>query len=192
MRIGALLAVGAAGLLGAGAAEAATFSLSATCISACSEAGLAAGGMLSGRLTLDTSGFTANGDFSDASLRRFSVTFGSTTITSENAVAAHIDGQWGASVRDIVQFDMIGGTTVFPAVGGTFLLSNLNGIASTNGWCDEADCTAIGGTNASLGPVAIAAIPLPGAGLLLAGALAAFAAIGRSPRESRPPLPRRK
>ncbi len=167
MRVATLLAAGVTALLGTNAAEAATYVMSATCISTCSEAGLSDGDVMRGRVTLDTSAFSPNGFFADASLRDFSVSFGATTISSANALGAHIDGQWGSTRRDIVQFDMIAGTTLFPTVGSTFLLSSVSGLVSTNGWCDDANCDAIGGSNAGLGPVAIAPIPVP-PGLLLA------------------------
>ena len=81
-------------------------------------------------------------------------------------------------------YDLVGGTTVMPTLGATFLLSGSSGFLSTGGSCIDANCSAITGNTATLGPVALAPIPLPGAGLLLGGGLMALAALryrGRKP-----------
>ena len=126
----------AAGMLGLGAAEAATYSMSATCLSACADANLSVGDKLTGRLTIDSSTFTPNGSFGDAALQHFSITFGKTTVSSgDNVVSVHLDGQWGATRRDVPLYDLVGGTTVQPTIGATFLLSGANGFVSTQGSC---------------------------------------------------------
>ena len=175
----------AAVLLGGSAAEAATYSMSAACVSACADAGLAVGDMLTGRLTVDSSTFVPNGSFGDAALQGFSISFGATRITSDNVVAAHLDGQWGATRRDVPAYDLVGGTTVMPNLGATFLLSGSNGFVSTAGSCIDANCDAITGNTATLSPVALAPIPLPGSGPLLGGGLVLLAAAGWREKQGR-------
>ena len=179
MRFGTLVAAAAAiATLGVGAARAATYSMSATCLSSCSDAGLAVGDMLTGRLTIDSSTFAPNGTFGDTALQSFNISFGATVISSDDVVAAHLNGQWGATRRDVPLYDLVGGTTVQPTIGATFLLSGTSGFVSNNGSCDDANCSSIVGNTATLGPVALAPIPLPLPGLLLAGGLMALAALG--------------
>ena len=144
MRFGTLVAAAASiATLGAGAAGAATYSMSATCLSSCSDAGLAVGDMLTGRLRSDSSTFAPNGTFGDTALQSFNISFGATVISSDDVVAAHLNGQWGATRRDVPLYDLVGGTTVQPTIGATFLLSGTSGFVSNNGSCDDANCSSI-------------------------------------------------
>lgn len=186
MRIATLTAAAVATtMLGVGIGEAATYSMSATCISACSNADLSAGDKLTGRLTLDGSTFTPNGSFGDTALQRFSISFGETTVRSDDVAAVHLNGQWGATRRDVPLYAMVGGTTVLPTLGVTFLLSGTSGFVSTRGSCIDANCDAIAGNTATLGPVVLAPIPLPWPALMLGSGLVMLAAVARRGRRAR-------
>jgi hypothetical protein len=191
------LVMGALLLTAAPAAWGATssFNIGATCTANCAAAGLDAGDLITGAITLSTDGFAPGGSVARAAVQNFAVLFGTTetSILEAESQAWNFSAIWGIDRNAIagVSFTASGPTGI-GAAGPLFTTGVGGNLVSLTGTCGDALCTPPGfdGTAATLSPVRftprdVAPVPLPPTGLLAAAAALALAAVAWLRRDRR-------
>jgi hypothetical protein len=177
----------------ASAASAATlvYRYEGQCSFDCEAQGLSVGAPATGTISIDDSGRTPDGGFGNEALLDFSFDFAGIRLAKADTAAFSFGGVWeaapgfgpawilGASSSD---FQFVPGPTISVSATDTEGFA----FAAESGYCftsDESSCLAQT-FDAAQFEMKVAPIPLPGAGVLLLGALGGLACIARGRRRS--------